>query len=313
MKISPAMKHFPSCLLLAALALACILHAQDTAGKPRRLSHLVETFAEDKAAVGIFSGVRDFALARVLGASRLDYLIIDMEHQPFDAETLRQYLANLRGPDGRFQVTPIVRIGANGSEVHANQWMFKQALDAGAFGVMVPFVNIAEEARQAVKAMRYPPAKDNPAQHPRGARGWAATIAALGTWGVTPAEYLQKADLWPLNPQGELLLAIQIETVDAIDNLREILAVPGVGAAFIGPADLYADLGYIGQRSGVPEVEAHIQRALAIGREMNVPIGIITTAGDARARLDQGFRFITVPGDADLGAGLSKALEAIGR
>ncbi len=307
------MPGFAAFLIATTMVVVLTTRADDAAKEPRRLSHLVETFAADKAAVGIFSGVRDFALARVLGSSKLDYLIIDMEHQPFDGETLRQYLANLRGPDGRFRVTPIVRLGANGSEVHANQWMFKQALDAGAFGVMVPFVNNAEEARQAVVAMRYPPAKDNPAQQPRGVRGWASTIAALGTWGVTPEEYVRKADLWPLNPEGELILAVQIETVQAIDNLREILAVPGVGAAFVGPADLHADMGYIGQRGGVPEVEAQIQRALAIGREMGIPIGIITTASDARARLDQGFRFTTVPGDAALGADLSKALEAIGR
>ncbi len=294
---------------LAALLLTC---GSIAAKDPPRLSHLVETFAADQAAVGIFSGVRDFALARVIGASKLDYLIIDMEHQPFDVETLRQYLANLRRPDGTFPVTPIVRIGANGSEVHANQWMFKQALDSGAFGVMVPFVNTAEEARQAVIAMRYPPAKDNPAQHPRGVRGWASTIAALGTWGVAPEDYVRKADLWPLNPEGELILAVQIETVQAIDNLREILAVPGVGAAFIGPADLHADMGYVGQR-GVPEVEEQIQRALAICREMGVPVGLTTTASDARARLDQGFRFFTVPGDAALGADLIKTLESIDR
>lgn len=304
---------FPKLLTLAAIAVtACVIRTDGFAQQPPRLSHLVETFAADKAAVGIFSSVRDFTLARIIGTAKLDYLIIDMEHAPFDAETLRQYLANLRRPDGSFPVTPIVRLGANGGEVHMNRWMFKQALDAGAFGVMVPFVNNAEEARQAVISMRYPPAKDNPAQEPRGMRGWSSTIAAIGTWGLTPVEYARKADLWPLNPHGELILAVQIETVEAIDHLREILSVPGVGAAFIGPADLHADMGYLGQ-SGVPEVEAQIQRALAIGRDMGVPMGLTTRATDARTRLDQGFRFFTVPGDAALGADLVDTLQSIGR
>jgi 4-hydroxy-2-oxoheptanedioate aldolase len=299
-------------LILAAAAATFAMHTTASAQEPRRLSRLVDTFAKDKAAVGIFSSVREFTMARVVGAANLDYLIIDMEHGPFDAETLRQHLVNLRRADGTFSVTPLVRIAANGSEVHMNQWMFKQALDAGAFGIMVPMVNNAEEARQAVIAMRYPPAKDNPAQQPRGVRGWSSTIAAIGTWNLTAVEYTRKADLWPLNTQGELILAVQIESVKAIDNLREILAVPGVGAAFIGPADLHADMGYLGQ-TGVPEVEKQIQRVLAIGREMRVPMGITTRADDARSRLDHGFRFLTVPSEAGLGAELVNALKAIGR
>lgn len=298
--------------LLAAAAATLATHTTTSAQEPRRLSRLVDTLANDKAAVGAFSSVREFTMARVASAGSLDYQIIDMEHGPFDTETLRQQLVNLRRPDGSFHVTPIVRIPANGSEVHANQWMFKQVLDAGAFGVMVPMVNNAEEARQAVIAMRYPPAKENPAQQPRGVRGWSSTIAAIGTWNVSPVEYTRKADLWPLNPQGELILAVQIESVEAINNLREILAVAGVGTAFVGPADLHADMGHLG-KTGVPEVEQQIQRALAIGREMGVPMGITTRPEDARARLEQGFRFFTVPSEAGPSAEMTNALKAIGR
>lgn len=300
------------CLLVAAACATFGIHTVSDAQEPRRLSRLVETLAGDKATVGIFSSVREFTMARVVGAGSLDYQIIDMEHGPFDTETLRQQLVNLRRPDGSFNVTPIVRIPANGSEVQANQWMFKQVLDAGAFGVMVPMVNNAEEARQAVIAMRYPPAKENPAKQPRGVRGWSSTIAAIGTWNVTPMDYTRKADLWPLNPQGELILAVQIESVEAINNLREILAVPGVGAAFVGPADLHADMGHLG-KTGVPEVEEQIQRALTIAREMRVPMGITTRAEDARARLDQGFRFFTVPSEAGPATEMINALKAIGR
>lgn len=302
----------PRCLLLVVTLATLGACTAAIAQESRRLSRLVDTLASDKAAVGIFSSVREFTMARMVGAVSLDYQIIDMEHGLFDTETLRQQLVNLRRPDGSFSVTPIVRIPANGREVQANQWMFKQVLDAGAFGVMVPMVNNAEEARQAVIAMRYPPAKDNPAKQPRGVRGWSSTIAAIGTWNVTPMDYTRKADLWPLNPQGELILAVQIESVEAINNLREILAVPGVGAAFVGPADLHADMGHLG-KTGVPEVEDQVQRALAIGREMRVPMGITTRAEDARARLDQGFRFFTVPSEASPAADMINALKAIGR
>lgn len=296
---------------LVALALLVVVSAGAAADETPRLNTAIKRLADGQPALGIFSANRDVMNARMLSRSGLDYLIVDMEHAPLDFETARAFIHGLRDASGSFPVAPIVRLAANGREILVNQWMVKQALDMGAFGIMVPHINTAEQAYNAVVAMRYPPPKDHAAPEPKGQRGWAPYIAA-GTWGLAMAEYAAVADLWPLSETGELLLVVQIETIESIRNLREILSVPGVGAAFIGPADLHADMGYLGQ-SGIAAVEDEIQKALAIAVDVGVPIGITTNADTAPQRLSEGFTFITVGFDASLGGGIQAAMEAVGR
>jgi 4-hydroxy-2-oxoheptanedioate aldolase len=301
--------HMNSMLRLGIVAVA-LATAVAPARAGERLNPAIARLEAGEAALGIFSGNRDMMNARVLGGAKLDFVIIDMEHAPWDADTLRRFVAAMKGTSG-FTVAPLVRVAANGREIHHNQWMVKQALDAGAFGIVVPHVNTPEHARAAAVAMRYPPPAGSPAPEPRGERGWGPLIAA-GSWGVESGEYARIADLWPLNPAGELLLVVQVESKEAVANLEEILKVPGIGAAFIGPADLHADMGYVG-RSGVPEVEAEIQRALGLARAAGVPIGITTGADTVSERLAQGFTFVTIGFDLQLGAGVESALEAVGR
>jgi 4-hydroxy-2-oxoheptanedioate aldolase len=276
-----------------------------------RFSKLIETFAAGRPALGIFSAAREIAQAQAIRGSALDYTIIDMEHQPFDPLVLQQMILNLRAPNGTFPVTPIVRIGPNGREIHMNQWVVKQVLDVGAFGIMVPHINSAEEARNAVVAMRYPPFVDDTAPEPRGQRGWSPGNA-VSAWNTTTAEYARRADLWPLVPHGELVLSVQIETRQSIDNIEAILSVPGVGCAFVGPADLHSDFGHRG-RNRVPEVEAAMARALAVAKRLRKPIGLTTNAQDVRERLDAGWDFITVGGDTGVPDALAATLRAAGR
>ena len=264
--------------------------ADATEGGPR-LNRLVEKLAAGEAVEGEFYNRVDFNSARATRGSDLDYVIVDMEHHPFEVETLRQMLINLRAGDGTFPVTPIVRIGTPGREVESNHWMVKQVLDAGAMGIMVPFVNTAEEARQAVIGMRYPPVADDAQPEPRGRRGWSPSVAA-DAWNLDVQDYAMRADLWPLDPEGEMLLAVQIETQEGIDNLAEILAVPGVGAAFIGPADLHADMGHLGE-TGVEEVEARMADALATAQQAGVAIGLTPAGRTIEERVEQGFTFNT--------------------
>jgi 4-hydroxy-2-oxoheptanedioate aldolase len=302
--------------LAAGLAAGAVLsalpaRAQQAPPAAPRLSRLIQTFAAGTPALGIFSAARDIAQARAIRSAPLDYTIIDMEHAPFDPTVLQQLLLNLRAPDGTYPVTPIVRIGANGREIHMNQWMVKQVLDLGAFGIMVPFIDTPEQARNAAMAMRYPPLVDDPAPEPRGQRGWSPGNAAAA-WNVSVQEYARRADLWPLAPQGELVLAVQLETRQSIENVEAILSVPGVACAFVGPADLHSDFGHRG-RSGVPEVEAAMARALAVAQRLRKPIGLTTGPNDVRARLDAGWNFITVGGDTGVPAGLAATLRAAGR
>jgi 4-hydroxy-2-oxoheptanedioate aldolase len=284
--------------------------AQTPVAAPR-YSRLISTFEAGRPALGIFSSARDIGQAMAIRGAPLDYTIIDMEHQPFDPLVLQQTILNLRAPNGTFPVTPIVRIGPNGREIHMNQWVVKQVLDVGAFGIMVPHINSAAEARQAVIAMRYPPLVEDSAREPRGERGWAPGNA-IAAWNTTTTEYARRADLWPLVPHGELVLSVQIETRRSIEDLESILSVPGVACAFVGPADLHSDYGYRG-RTRVPEVEAAMARALAVAKRLRKPIGLTTGPADVRERLDAGWDFITVGSDAGVPDSLAAALRAAGR
>ena len=117
-------------------------------------------------------------------------------------------------------MTPFVRIPPNGGEL--NQWIAKQVLDSGVYGVVWPHVSTVEDARNAVAACRYPRPKEAPHYEPAGQRG-DAPAAAARYWGLTQQEYYARADVWPLAPQGEVLVVIMCEEVRAIDNLPRIL------------------------------------------------------------------------------------------
>ena len=121
-------------------------------------------------------------------------------------------------------MTPLVRIPPNGGEM--NQWIAKQVLDSGVYGIVWPHVSTVEEARNAVAACRYPRPKDAPRYEPAGQRGDAPTAAAR-YWGLTQQEYYARADVWPLAPDGEILVAIMCEEARAIEEPAEH---PGAGA-----------------------------------------------------------------------------------
>ena len=135
-----------------------------------------------------------------------------------------------------------MRIPPNGGEM--NQWLAKQVLDIGFYGVVWPHVSTVEEARNAVAACRYPRPVDRPYLEPRGQRG-DAPVAAARYWGIGGQDYYGVADVWPLNPQGEVLVTIMCEEVRAIENLPKMLKeVPGIGIVLIGEGDLSQDLGH---------------------------------------------------------------------
>lgn len=295
-------------LLLAVLALtaAAPLSAQE------RLNRTIETLSQGDATFGILSGDQSLHNARALANSGLDFVIIDLEHNPWDVETLRAFLLGMtdRGQIARsgslqMPVTPIVRVPQNGQEML--QHFAKQALDMGAFGVMFPFINNREEALNAITSMRYPRPLGHPLTEPHGMRGRSPGIATW-YWGISGGEYFQRADVWPHNPEGELISVIQIETREGLENAEEIISTPGVGALFIGPLDLATQMGY-GDQTNHPEVEAAIQRILAICLQYDVPCGLTTNPGNVEDRIRQGFRFVTVGGDGGITPGTAEALQ----
>jgi 4-hydroxy-2-oxoheptanedioate aldolase len=139
-------------------------------------------------------------------------------------------------------VTPMARVPVNGAEMA--QWQAKQALDMGCYGIVFPHISTVEEAANAVGACRYPRLKSAPRYEPAGIRGDGPTAAAR-YWGLSQQDYYQKADVWPLNPQGEIFCILQIEDTRGVGNLDDILKnVPGIGCILIGEGDLSQELGY---------------------------------------------------------------------
>ncbi|WP_417720779.1 HpcH/HpaI aldolase family protein [Salipiger sp.] len=231
--------------------------------------------------------------ATQFGMSKLEGVLFEMEHTPYSASELRdalQYLMNRRRmiEDGSLRppVTPFVRIPANGAEM--NTWMAKQVLDQGVYGVVFPHIATAEQARNAVAACRYARPADAPNYEPKGLRGDAPN-AASRYWGLTVPEYYARADVWPLVPEGEIMVVLMIESVEAMENLSEILAVPGVGAIMIGEGDLSQQLGFPRQYEHpvVAEAKATILAAAkAAGVRVAHPH---VTAANAAEVIEQGF------------------------
>ncbi|PON10552.1 aldolase, partial [Candidatus Entotheonella serta] len=176
-----------------------------------------------------------------------DGTLFEMEHAPYDIQALQ---TGLQGMLDRRQiaqqgiapaVTPIVRIPPNQGQ---SNWVAKQVLDIGLYGIIWPHVDTVEDAYNAVAAMRYPRVEGRPLREPFGRRG-DAPRRAVTYWGLTQQEYYDRADVWPLNPQGELLCGLMIESPEGIGNLPKMLKeVPGIGVVFTGEGDLSQELGH---------------------------------------------------------------------
>jgi 4-hydroxy-2-oxoheptanedioate aldolase len=255
--------------------------------------------------------------AEALSASAYDGIVFEGEHNPWDVSALRtsmQYMLSRRqiAESGSLTpaVTPIVRIPPNGAE--QNQWFAKQALDIGAYGVVWPHVDTVEQAYNAVGACRYPRLPEAPIYEPKGLRGDAPTNAAR-YWGLTQQEYYRKADVWPLDPNGEILVVLMIESVQAISNLRDMLKeVPGIGCILIGEGDLSQELGHP-REYDYPTVAEAKHEVVRICKEFNVVVGHPhVDADNAAAVIEEGYRFL-MPAPGRSYTGLQKGREIAGR
>lgn len=243
----------------------------------------------------------DPAAALEFGSTDYDALVFETEHKPWDAPALRdslQYLLNrrqiFRADSVAAAVTPLVRIPVNGGE--KAQWHAKQALDLGAYGIVWPHISTVDEARNAVAACRYPRLPDSPRYEPAGLRG-DSPAAAARYWGITNAEYYAKADVWPLDPDAEVLVALMIEDQVAIENLPDILdQVPGIGLVIIGEGDMSQELGIPRQYDHPLMLECK-RRILDICAARGVAVGHPhVTADNVKQVLEDGYRFLmTMP------------------
>src|SRR5919198_3137452 len=241
-----------------------------------RLNGVIRALEAGKTAFCGFAPV-DIETATALASSSFDGVAFEMEHAPMSTPALRdalQYMLDRRqildGETLAPRVTPFVRIPPNGGEM--NQWIAKQVLDIGVFGIIFPHVSSVEEARNAASPCRYPRLPEAPLYDPPGIRG-DAPMRAARYWGLSQPDYYKRADVWPLAPQGEVLVIIQCEEVRAIENLPPILEqVKGIGVVLIGEGDLSQELGHPREYEH-PVVADAINSILKICQEHHVPCG----------------------------------------
>jgi 4-hydroxy-2-oxoheptanedioate aldolase len=170
-------------------------------------------------------------------------------------------------------------------------------------GIIFPAVDTPEQALDAVRAMRYPQRRDSSHVEPRGRRG-SGPAAAAWFWGLSTGEYIRHADVWPLNPSGDLLAIMMIESVEGLRNVQAIAAVPGVSGFYIGPSDLSNSLGVSRDDQ---EVEEAIEMIVSACRDQSIACGITASAADMPRRVEQGFRIL---GAGRAGGGLSASADA---
>jgi 2-dehydro-3-deoxyglucarate aldolase/4-hydroxy-2-oxoheptanedioate aldolase len=230
-----------------------------------------------RKAVGAWAQLCSPLATEILARAGFDWLLIDMEHAPGDMLTLVSQFQAMNGSG----VAPVVRVP------WSDLIWIKRILDAGAYGLMIPYVNTREEAINALRACKYPPL---------GIRGIAGSPRAAG-YGRDVANYLKRAN-------DEIFIMLQVETPQAVENLEEIAKVPGVDALFIGPMDLSTSMGHFGNPAH-PEVQALIATVEAKAKKLGMPLGTISGGWDqAKTLFDRGYQLITVLSDSVL---LSKA------
>ena len=281
-----------------------------------RLNGIIGALTNSGVAFSTFASM-DVQTGITVATSKFDGVVYEGEHNPWDIVGLRdamQFMLDRReiATSGLISptVTPLVRIPVNG--VEQGQWHAKQALDTGVYGVVWPHISTVEEAYNAVAACRYPRLSSAPLYEPRGIRG-DGPVRAARYWGLTQQEYYSKADVWPLDPNGEILVVIQIEDTTGIHNLSNMLEnVPGIGAVLIGEGDLGQELGFPRQYDHPALLEA-IAEIVAICREHDVVVGHAhADPGNMQRLLEEGFRLMMTASGRSY-AGLERGLALTNR
>ena len=245
----------------------------------------------ESASAGEYDG------GRALAKTWADYIAYDMEHSAFDVRGLTQFMRGLAegGPTRSGHRTPAVVVtlpmdGTDASAVRANAWMIKQVLAAGVHGLLLCHAETPEAVRAFVEAARYAFRASLGVELGAGRRGHGGQNHAADVWGIPVGEYFSRADPWPLNPQGELLLGIKAENTRALENVERTTGVPGLAFAEWGPGDMGMSMGYPDQHDEPYPAEMQAARARVMAACTAAGLGFLeqVTPKNVTRRLDEG-------------------------
>lgn len=235
-------------------------------------NHFKRAISSGKSQIGFWCSLASNVSVEILAGSGFDWLLLDTEHSPNELPQVYSQLQAVMEND----VHPIVRPAWN------DMVIIKRFLDAGVQTLLVPTIQTREEAEQAVAYTRYPP---------NGVRGYAS---------ASRSSRFGRIDDYHTKCEAEICVLVQIETKKGLDNLDEIVSVEGVDGVFIGPGDLSAGLGYLGQTSH-PDVRKTIEDAIGRIRKAGKAPGVLTgIEQEARAYIDAGCLFTAVGSDSGL-------------
>ncbi len=233
-------------------------------------NHLKHALKAGRKQFGCWLNLADSIGAEIVGRAGFDWVLVDAEHGPNGIRDVTTQLQALEG----LNTSGIVRVPIG------ETWIIKQVLDAGAQSLLIPIVESAQEAQKHVDAVRYPP---------NGNRGVGAFVARAAQFG-TLTDYLTSAD-------EQICLIVQLETKAGLEALDDMLAIDGIDGVFVGPSDLAADMGFLGNPKS-PQVQKAIANALTRISASGKAAGILSLDdSDTKKYLEHGARMVGVASD----------------
>ena len=270
-----------------------------------RINKAIELLDQDQPIyyVGGHTGAElSYESGKSLAKTYADYINVGMEHGVFDMAGLDQFMRGLveNGPTNSGHTTPAVIVempveGSNADVIRANAWQFRQVLARGVHGILLCHAESPEAVKAFVEICRYPfHTIGVGTQLDVGRRGSAGQGSAAPIWGVSADQYLEKADPWPLNPKGELMLGLKIENKRALQNVEMTIQVPGIAFAEWGPGDMGMSFGYRNIPSPYPiEMLEARDRVFIACKAAGVAFLEGASPNDVSDSIDQGVRIFS--------------------
>ena len=279
---------------------------------PPRFNKMIELLDQGQPVYNILAKDVSYEDGRAMAQTWADYIKVDMEHAPFDIKALDQFMRGLvdGGPTRSGHRIPAVVAevpaeGVSAAEIRANAWMFKQVLARGVTGINLCHAETPAAIKAFVEACRYPfhtLGTDMGLAEGRRGHGNAGEEDAAAIWGLSVEEYLQRADVWPLNPNGELMLGVKIENRRALRNAERSARVPGIGFAEWGSRDMAWSHGYAGYVDPPypDDLEAVRVRVFTACAQAGLFFHNAVSRDDVVSRLQQGVMIGNPRGDAEV-------------